>query len=98
MFGHIGVPPLLSRRMLETLTYLSRNHPYVAKKFLESSDPRHAVRQPDDANKSRGKSVIVVGDEVNSDNNEPVSLAMLLSLLRQPLYLRSIAHLEQVLI
>ncbi|KAK4274192.1 hypothetical protein QN277_017456 [Acacia crassicarpa] len=92
-----GVPPLLSRRMLETLTYLSRNHPYVAKKFLESSDPRHAIRQPDDANKSHGKSVIVVGDEVNSDNNEPVSLAMLLSLLRQPLYLRSIAHLEQLL-
>ncbi|XP_054788719.1 E3 ubiquitin-protein ligase UPL2-like [Prosopis cineraria] len=92
-----GVPPLLSRRILETLTYLSRNHPYVAKNFLNFSHPRHAPREPDNANKAHGKSVIVVGDEVNNENNECMSLAMLLSLLRQPLYLRSIAHLEQLL-
>lgn len=89
---------MLSRRVLETLTYLSRNHPYVARIFVELSDPHHAPREQDDASKSRGKSVIVVGDEVNNENNEHVSLAMLLSLLRQPLYLRSIAHLEQVFI
>nr|KYP72309.1 E3 ubiquitin-protein ligase UPL1 [Cajanus cajan] len=91
-----GVPPLLSRRILETLTYLARNHLYVAKILLQFRLPLPAIKEPDDA---RGKSVMVVEDEVSiSESNEGyISIAMLLGLLNQPLYLRSIAHLEQLL-
>ncbi|KAI4308662.1 hypothetical protein L6164_031716 [Bauhinia variegata] len=93
-----GVPPLLSRRILETLTYLARNHPYVAKILLQFRLPRPALREPDNVD-ARGKAVMVVNDEVTIvDNNEGyISVAMLLGLLNQPLYLRSIAHLEQLL-
>ncbi|KAF7830039.1 E3 ubiquitin-protein ligase UPL1-like [Senna tora] len=80
-----GVPPLLSRRVLETLTYLARNHPYVAKIMLQLKLPHHALKEPEDE----------VSRVENSE--EYVSIAMLLSLLNQPLYLRSIAHLEQLL-
>ncbi|KAI9106855.1 hypothetical protein K1719_022383 [Acacia pycnantha] len=79
-----GVPPLLSRRVLETLTYLARNHPHVARFMLQ-------FRLSEPGTDSRGKSVAIVEDE------ECISIAMLLSLLNQPLYLRSIAHLEQLL-
>ncbi|CAJ1971660.1 unnamed protein product [Sphenostylis stenocarpa] len=91
-----GVPPLLSRRILETLTYLARNHLYVAKILLQFRLPCPAIKGPDDA---RGKSVIVVeGEENTSESDEGhISIAMLLGLLNQPLYLRSIAHLEQLL-
>ncbi|XP_004501671.1 E3 ubiquitin-protein ligase UPL2-like isoform X2 [Cicer arietinum] len=94
-----GVPPLLSRRILETLTYLARNHPYVAKKLLELRLHHPASREPDNAEIMRGKAVMVVEDQVTiGENNEGyISIAMLLSLLKQPLYLRSIAHLEQLL-
>lgn len=88
---------MLSRRILETLTYLARNHLYVAKILLQSRLPHPAIKEPDDA---RGKAVIVVeGEENISESNEGyISIAMLLGLLNQPLYLRSIAHLEQVML
>ncbi|KAK7385406.1 hypothetical protein VNO78_31123 [Psophocarpus tetragonolobus] len=91
-----GVPPLLSRRILETLTYLARNHLYVAKILLQFRLPHPTIKEPEDA---RGKAVMVVEDEVNiSESIEGyISIAMLLGLLNQPLYLRSIAHLEQLL-
>lgn len=98
LFDYTGVPPLLSRRILETLTYLARNHPYVAKILLQFRHPPSALREPDNANNVHGKAVMVIGDEVNSENNGYITIAMLLSLLNQPLYLRSIAHLEQVMI
>ncbi|CAK8568158.1 unnamed protein product [Lathyrus sativus] len=94
-----GVPPLLSRRILETLTYLARNHPYVAKMLLQLRLRRPAAIDPDRADIARGKAVMVIEDQVNIGENdeEYISIAMLLSLLKQPLYLRSIAHLEQLL-
>lgn len=97
LFNHIGVPPLLSRRILETLTYLARNHLYVAKILLQFRLPHPAIKEPVDG---RGKAVIVgEGEENISESNEGyVSIAMLLGLLNQPLYLRSIAHLEQVML
>ncbi|CAL0315575.1 unnamed protein product [Lupinus luteus] len=93
-----GVPPLLSRRILETLTYLARNHSYVAKILLQSKLPYPAIREPDNAD-TRSKAVMVVEDEINmGESNEGyISIAVLLNLLNQPLYLRSIAHLEQLL-
>ncbi|XP_061371769.1 E3 ubiquitin-protein ligase UPL1-like [Gastrolobium bilobum] len=94
-----GVPPLLSRRILETLTYLARNHPYVAKILLQFRLHYPAVREPDNADVTRGKAVMDVEDEVNiNESNEGyIPIAMLLCLLKQPLYFRSIAHLEQLL-
>ncbi|KAL1344749.1 hypothetical protein HN51_018594 [Arachis hypogaea] len=94
-----GVPPLLSRRILETLTYLACNHPYVAKILLQYRLHHPALRGSNNAaHVSRGKAVIV-DDEIDVDdaNDGYISIAMLLSLLKQPLYLRSIAHLEQLL-
>ncbi|KAL1349596.1 hypothetical protein HN51_026113 [Arachis hypogaea] len=91
-----GVPPLLSRRILETLTNLARNHPYVAKILLQQRLPYPAIKEQDNASDARGKAVMVVED-VDKSNEGYVSIAMLLRLLNQPLYLRSIAHLEQLL-
>ncbi|KAI5435470.1 hypothetical protein KIW84_022051 [Lathyrus oleraceus] len=94
-----GVPPLLSRRVLETLTYLARNHLYVANNLLQSRLPHPEIREQNNASDARGKAVMVVEDEVNiGESNEGyISIAVLLGLLNQPLYLRSIAHLEQLL-
>ena len=91
---------MLSRRILETLTYLARNHPYVAKILLQFRLHHRVLRGPDNADVSRGKAVMVFEDEVDvGESNEGyISIAMLLSLLKQPLYLRSIAHLEQVMV
>ncbi|OIW21958.1 hypothetical protein TanjilG_17727 [Lupinus angustifolius] len=80
-----GVPPLLSRRILETLTYLAQNHSYVAKHLLLSRLPYPALRESDNA------------DACGKINEDYISIAILLSLLNRPLYLRSIAHLEQLL-
>ncbi|KAG7971958.1 hypothetical protein I3843_07G160500 [Carya illinoinensis] len=95
-----GVPPLVSRRILETLTYLARNHPSVAKILLQFRLPQPAIAEPENTDQERGKAVMVVGED-EMDRSEHwegyISISLLLSLLNQPLYLRSIAHLEQLL-
>ncbi|CDP00938.1 unnamed protein product [Coffea canephora] len=92
-----GVPPLVSRRVLETLTYLARNHPLVAKILLESSLPEPGSKVSG-TSEQKGKAIMIVEeDELQKQQEGVVSLALLLSLLKQPLYLRSIAHLEQLL-
>ncbi|XP_065881477.1 E3 ubiquitin-protein ligase UPL2-like [Euphorbia lathyris] len=94
-----GVPPLVSRRILETLTYLARNHPYVAKILLQFRLPLPALQQPENSDQSRGKAVMIV-EEYETDVKQYqgyISVALLLSLLNQPLYSRSVAHLEQLL-
>lgn len=89
-----GVPPLVSRRVLETLTYLARNHPYVAKILLELRLPQ----QSENTDKVRGKALMLVENEnTEMDVEHFHSVALLLGLLNQPLYLRSNAHLEQLL-
>ncbi|XP_039041914.1 E3 ubiquitin-protein ligase UPL2-like isoform X2 [Hibiscus syriacus] len=87
-----GVPPLVSRRVLETLTYLTRNHPYVAKILLQLRLPFPTLEELRNNDQSRGKALMI---EEQEEGN--ISIALLLSLLHQPLYLRSIAHLEQLL-
>ncbi|KAG8632786.1 E3 ubiquitin-protein ligase UPL2 isoform X2 [Manihot esculenta] len=95
-----GVPPLVSRRILETLTYLARNHPYVAKILLQFRLPLPTLQQRENSDQSRGKAVMIV-EEYEKDSKQHlegyISIALLLSLLNQPLYSRSIAHLEQLL-
>lgn len=93
-----GVPPLLSRRILEMLTYLARNHPYVAKILLQFRLPLPALRETENTEQARGKAVMIVREDDRKQHEEGyISIALLLSLLNQPLYLRSIAHLEQLL-
>ncbi|KAJ4930463.1 hypothetical protein NE237_014317 [Protea cynaroides] len=95
-----GVPPLVSRRILETLTYLARNHPSVAKHLLQLEVlPQPAVSESESSDQARGKAVMIVEGEIESMQHQKgdFSIVLLLSLLSQPLYLRSIAHLEQLL-
>ncbi|XP_021283908.1 E3 ubiquitin-protein ligase UPL2-like [Herrania umbratica] len=87
-----GVPPLVSRRVLETLTYLARNHPYVAKILLQFRLPLPTLQELRNIDQSRGKALMT-----EEQREGYISIALLLSLLNQPLYLRSIAHLEQLL-
>lgn len=89
----VGVPPLVSRRVLETMTYLARNHPFVAKNLLQLK-LSHQI-QSLCSDQSRGKAVMVMEEE-NQNQDECLPIELLLRLLNQPLYLRSIAHLEQV--
>ncbi|XAR48483.1 Ubiquitin--protein ligase [Bertholletia excelsa] len=95
-----GVPPLVSRRVLETLTYLARNHPNVAKILLQFKLPQPFLQESEKPDKARGKAVMAAEEDVVEGQNQQegyFSIALLLSLLNQPLYLRSIAHLEQLL-
>lgn len=92
-FVVVGVPPLVSRRVLETMTYLARNHPFVAKILLQLK-LSHQV-QPECSDQSRGKAVMVMEEE-SQNQDECLPIELLLRLLNQPLYLRSVAHLEQV--
>uniref|UniRef100_A0A2P2MUY2 HECT-type E3 ubiquitin transferase n=2 Tax=Rhizophora mucronata TaxID=61149 RepID=A0A2P2MUY2_RHIMU len=93
-----GVPPLVSRRILETLTYLARNHPIVAKILLQFRLPLPAQSMYTD--QGTGKAAMVIEkNEIQGQLPKEgyISIALLLSLLNKPLYLRSIAHLEQLL-
>ncbi|XP_051123521.1 E3 ubiquitin-protein ligase UPL2-like isoform X2 [Andrographis paniculata] len=95
-----GVPPLVSRRALETLTYLARNHPLVAKLLLEFRLSQFSLKESSDSDGKRGKAVMVHDDSMLEKSECPegqASVTLLLSLLNQSLYLRSIAHLEQLL-
>nr|CAB3465798.1 unnamed protein product [Digitaria exilis] len=87
-----GVPPLVSRRVLETLTYLARSHPNVAKLLLFLEFPCPSRSNTEALDQRRGKAVVEDGEE-----QKAFALVLLLTLLNQPLYMRSVAHLEQLL-
>ena len=87
------MPPLVSRRILESLTYLARNHPNVARLLLHLELPR---LQAHAADQGRGKAIAVMEEDNTDVKKGDLSIVLLLSLLNQPLYLRSVSHLEQV--
>ncbi|KAL8490394.1 hypothetical protein ACS0TY_025562 [Phlomoides rotata] len=89
-----GVPPLVSRRALETLTYLARHHPLVAKLLLEFRV--HKELPSSESDDRRGKAVMLLDEHMENPEGQ-ASFTLLLSLLNQSLYFRSIAHLEQLL-
>ncbi|XP_073276047.1 E3 ubiquitin-protein ligase UPL2-like [Primulina huaijiensis] len=94
-----GVPPLVCRRVLETLTYMARNHPFVAKLLLEFRLPQVSTKELPSYDDRRGKAV-ALNEEMLGKNQYlegQAPLTLLLSLLNQSLYLRSIVHLEQLL-
>lgn len=94
----------MSRRILEILTYLATNHLAVANILFyfdipsapESLSPVHL-----ETKKERGKEKIIDGmttlDQPDISLNRDIPLILFLKLLRRPLFLRSSAHLEQVL-
>lgn len=71
----------------------------MAKLFFQFSLPQ-SVQEPSNLDLTRGKAVMVVDEDEKEkqQQEEYLSIKLLLSLLNQPLYLRSIAHLEQVLL
>lgn len=99
-----GLPPLVSRRILEILTYLATNHSAVASILFyfgsslvpESLHPKHL-----ETKKDKGKEKIVeqgdLSNPVGISGEGDIPLLLFLKLLNQPLFLRSIAHLEQVM-
>ncbi|XP_043690385.1 E3 ubiquitin-protein ligase UPL1-like isoform X2 [Telopea speciosissima] len=99
-----GLPPLVSRRILEILTYLATNHTAVAN-ILFYFDPLLIPESPSptdsEAKKEKGKGKIVEGmdssNQLETSEKGDIPLILFLKLLNQPLFLRSSAHLEQVM-
>ncbi|KAK9156355.1 hypothetical protein Sjap_003835 [Stephania japonica] len=91
-----GLPPLVLRRILEILTYLATSHSAVADTLfyfdssLTSTTPNIERLE---AAEEVGKNSLV---SQASQGDIPVVLFM--KLLKQPLFLRSSAHLEQVVV
>lgn len=105
MLFYSGVPPLVLRRVLEILTYLATNHSGVASLLFHyegSNIPEISHINHSEGKNGKGKDKIigVEGHLSNtaSSQKEDVPLILLLRLLSEPLFLRSIAHLEQVCI
>jgi E3 ubiquitin-protein ligase HUWE1 len=78
--------------VLETLTYLARSHPNVAKLLLFVEFPCPSRSRSEQFDQRHGKAVLVEGGE----EQKTFGVVLLLTLLNQPLYMRSVAHLEQV--
>lgn len=89
------MPPLVSRRILETLTYLAQNHPKVSKLLLHLELPCTPACLLETSVQARGKAVLMEEDKLE-DERGAFAIVLLLRLLSQPLYMRSVAHLEQV--
>ncbi|KAK9074252.1 hypothetical protein SSX86_006849 [Deinandra increscens subsp. villosa] len=96
-----GLPPLVLRRVLEILTYLATNNISVASllfHFDSSLVPESLNLKYHDKKTDKGKEKVVEGEishPVGSESDIPILLFV--KLLNQPLFLRSIAHLEQVM-
>lgn len=99
-----GLPPLVLRRIFEILTYLATNHTAVAH-MLFYFDPS-LVPEPlspicMESKKDKGKEKIVEGGlsskPLGNSLDGDVPLILLLKLLNRPLFVRSNAHLEQVM-
>ncbi|KZV53708.1 hypothetical protein F511_38118 [Dorcoceras hygrometricum] len=98
-----GVPPIVMRRVLEILTYMATNHSGIASLlfYFKASNIPESTNLSRTGGNDKGKDKII-GDEHNlslseSSHNGDAPLILLLRLLSQPLCLRSIAHLEQVM-
>ncbi|KAK9941207.1 hypothetical protein M0R45_017826 [Rubus argutus] len=99
-----GLPPLVLRRILEILTYLATNHSAVANMlfYFDFSGVPQPLRPLNiDTKKDKGKEKIGEGgfSSKPSDNTQDgdVPLILFLKLLNRPHFLRSTAHLEQVM-
>ena len=97
-----GLPPLVFRRILEILTYLATNHSAVAKMlfhFDQSIIPNSSSLTMVHINE-KGKEKVIEGGQSPKPSGAQagdVPLILFLKLLSRPLFLRSTAHLEQVM-
>lgn len=98
-----GLPPLVLRRILEILTYLATNHSAVANMlfhFDQSIIPEFSSPFRETM-KEKGKEKVIEGEPSSklsgSSQALDVPLVLFLKLLNRPLFLRSTAHLEQVM-
>lgn len=96
-----GLPPLVLRRVLEILTYLATNNSYVASLLFHfdfSLVPGSLNLKYHDTKNDKGKEKVVEeGDTSHPVGSEgDIPILHFVKLLNQPLFLRSIAHLEQV--
>ncbi|KAE9610601.1 putative aminoacyltransferase, E1 ubiquitin-activating enzyme [Lupinus albus] len=98
-----GLPPLVFRRILEILYHLAKNHSAVAKMmfhFDQSVIPNCSRSFMVHMMNEKGKEKVIKGEpspEPSGTRAEDVPLILFLKLLNRPLFLRSTAHLEQVM-
>ncbi|XP_057529454.1 E3 ubiquitin-protein ligase UPL1 [Amaranthus tricolor] len=96
-----GLPPLVLRRVLEILNYLATNHSAVANTLFYSEQSLLPESSQRFTESKKGKEK--VGDTGVPQNSSQESkegripLILMLKLLNQPLFRRSIAHVEQVM-
>lgn len=86
------VPPLVSRRVLEILTHLSRHLGANASLLTYLPPPPNILGNEE---KEKGKAKLIDYSTGSTSEGE-IPLITLLKLLNQPLYSRSSAHLDQV--
>ncbi|KAG0451467.1 hypothetical protein HPP92_026407 [Vanilla planifolia] len=95
-----GLPPLFARRILEMLTYLATNHTSVAN-ILFYFDPLVASECTSSnihlGMEEKTKEKASVPKDTSAFERDDIPLVILLKLLNRPLFLRSSAHLEQVM-
>ncbi|PKA67035.1 E3 ubiquitin-protein ligase UPL1 [Apostasia shenzhenica] len=96
-----GLPPLLSRRVLEMLTYLATNHSAVAN-ILFYFDPSLACETSTsntnfDVKEDKVKDGCYESKDALTCQIADIPLVIFLKLLSRPLFLCSNAHLEQVM-
>ncbi|EFJ18137.1 ubiquitin-protein ligase, UPL1 [Selaginella moellendorffii] len=92
-----GIPPLVSRRVLEVLTHLARSHTSVAKSLLYL-EQEPSERGNEAADKGKEKMYENPSSSTASDiQPKYIPIVLFLKLLDRPLYSRSSQHLEQVL-
>ncbi|XP_062194138.1 E3 ubiquitin-protein ligase UPL1-like isoform X2 [Phragmites australis] len=90
-----GLPPLVTRRLLETLTYLASNHPSVADLLVHFSPASsncltlHHSKETSQENPS--------SDMMQPSSKGYAPILLFLKLLNKPLFLRSRVYLEQVM-
>ena len=97
----VGVPPLVSRRILEILTYLAKHQSLVASLLLhfETVTSLEGKFEVSEQVMEKGKEKVedeMMEESSGSNLKGQIPLILLLKLLNQPLYSRSSAHLEQV--
>ncbi|XP_057417405.1 E3 ubiquitin-protein ligase UPL1-like isoform X2 [Lotus japonicus] len=97
-----GLPPLVFRRILEILTYLATNHSAVAKMlfYFDQSIIADSLTTFVPHMNDKGKEKVIEGGpspKPSGTQAGDVPLVLFLKLLNRPLFLRSTAHLEQVM-
>ncbi|CAL1353898.1 unnamed protein product [Linum trigynum] len=97
-----GLPPLVSCRILEILTYLATNHSSIANMLFHldpSLLPEESVTNVLLSKLDKGKGKLEDGGALCNPcgDTDDVPLVLFLKLLDRPLFFRSTAHLEQVM-